>query len=209
MKVTVNTFFHDSVARVADIGYQSIVLIGNIVRKTFQLFVTPFAFLYHSLFGSVASDPAINEVGENGYTRLQSAVRCGKVDQIDSLIEAGADVNALSGRGMTALHLAARNGNVNIAKALIGHGATVDVPDENGATPLHIAISICRIEMVRYLVEKHADLECKDCDGNDALAIAVKINQTMAERVQSAQRQGFLAPGYRHPSIEIIQILQP
>jgi hypothetical protein len=69
-------------------------------------------------------------------TELAGAVRADRLDEVERLIAAGADLDAGSGSGRTALHLAARLGRVEIAATLLAHGARIDRRDERGREPL-------------------------------------------------------------------------
>jgi len=64
----------------------------------------------------------------------------GDHDEVLSLLEHGADVNAAQGDGMTALHWAAANGDLDAAKWLVYAGANVHATTRlNAITPLWLA----------------------------------------------------------------------
>ena len=76
------------------------------------------------------------------------------VEQVQSLLRSGADVNAAQGDGMTALHWAAENGNADLARILLTAGADVDAVTRLGDfTPLHIASKSGAQATVRVLLE--------------------------------------------------------
>lgn len=97
-------------------------------------------------------------------TLLAVAVRDGRIEQVRSLLEQGADPN----RGFeefTPLMLAAMNGEIEIARTLLAAGARLDHPDPENGTALCVA-SFTPIEspdgpaaMVRFLLEKGAATE--------------------------------------------------
>ncbi|MCY4011105.1 MAG: ankyrin repeat domain-containing protein [Gammaproteobacteria bacterium] len=86
---------------------------------------------------------------------------------VETLVAAGADVNARGRDGITPLHLAQ---NVAIAAALLSGGATVDARTSSGATPLHWAARRdARPVIVEYLAATGARLEARDEDGQTPL----------------------------------------
>ena len=61
------------------------------------------------------------------------AVRSGNLENVESLINSGVDVNAVDYNGWTALLLASCYGNALIAQLLIENGADVNVAASNGS----------------------------------------------------------------------------
>lgn len=79
------------------------------------------------------SDPA-------GWTPLIHAVYAGADPSVlQSLLAAGADVNARNQRGVTALYLASAAGRESQVKFLLAHGAQPDLATDSGYTPARIA----------------------------------------------------------------------
>lgn len=80
------------------------------------------------------------EDGSRGSPPLITAIQQGRLDLVELLVEAGADVNGRDawsgGRFETALICAARSGSWRIVDCLLQHGAEVNAPDHDGATPL-------------------------------------------------------------------------
>ncbi|RCS52631.1 hypothetical protein DTL42_07270 [Bremerella cremea] len=74
---------------------------------------------------------------ENG-TPLRMAVMAGKADNVQALLELGADVNEANPKNGTLLHAAAKRGSKQIVKMLIQAGADLDRPGPNGQTPLDV-----------------------------------------------------------------------
>ncbi|MGO8673177.1 MAG: ankyrin repeat domain-containing protein [Capsulimonadaceae bacterium] len=69
-------------------------------------------------------------------TPLMAAVNSGSVTTVNTLLSAGADVNAAQANGTTALMYAASNGNIAVIEALLAAGATVSPGDRWGHTAL-------------------------------------------------------------------------
>lgn len=71
---------------------------------------------------------------------VADAAMAGDVEQVRSLLQSGADVNAAQGDGMTAMHWAAENGDPRLAEMLVAAGADVAaVTRLADYTPLHLA----------------------------------------------------------------------
>jgi ankyrin repeat protein len=110
-------------------------------------------------FGDLANPP---ELGL-GSTLLQLLVQKNEVQQVRSLLDLGADVNAEADdlRGATALQFAAINGNFEIAHILLEAGADVNAPRAayDGRTAIEGAAEWGRLDMVHHLLEVGADIE--------------------------------------------------
>ncbi len=76
------------------------------------------------------------------YADVESFVKAAKennIEQIQTLLKAGEDVNAKNSLGNTALHYAVANGNPDAIKVLLENGADVNIANEKGWTPQAIA----------------------------------------------------------------------
>ena len=93
------------------------------------------------------------------------ATTSARVDVMNALILAGADVNAADGNGETPLTTAACNsvsGYVDAIRALITAGANVNVRTEAGKAALMRASENGGIDAVRALIAAGADVNAKD-----------------------------------------------
>jgi ankyrin repeat protein len=61
------------------------------------------------------------------------------VETVETLLNAGADVNATNATGRSALHHAATIRQPALANELLAHGARRDLRDASGKTPLDLA----------------------------------------------------------------------
>ncbi len=128
---------------------------------------------------------------------LHEAAKKGDLNQVERLIEAGADINEADAVGRTPLHWAAEQGHAAVARLLIEKGAKVDTKERKGhyyrRTPLHLAAEDysrclgppCKISpglsegkkaIVVVLVEHGADVNAEDRYGATALMSAAICN---------------------------------
>ena len=110
--------------------------------------------------------------GRLGVTPLAAAALQGKVDVIEVLVAAGADVDDPDQTGTTPLMVAAAQGHTPAVEALIRRGANPNVQDRTGMTPLMAAASSGRADMVTFLIDKGADVNARDKQGTTALMAA-------------------------------------
>ena len=96
----------------------------------------------------------VNQVGTFGNRPLHMASYHGNMEEIEALVEGGADVNVVGEKGSTPLHEAASQGHVEAVKYLLQHGAPLDMKNEFGRTPLDIADLHGHQEVVELLRSK-------------------------------------------------------
>jgi ankyrin repeat protein len=105
-----------------------------------------------------------------------------RVELIDLLVAAGADVNARNQRSVTPLHMAARYGLALTAAALLRHGADANARDANKETPLYRAANLGHSDVANLLLEHGADPNLPDRLGQTSLhRAALKGNLAMIE----------------------------
>ena len=83
-------------------------------------------------------------------------------DQINAILDKGANVNARSATQSTPLHYACANGNMELVMTLVNRGADVDARDKFQSTPLHDACANGNMEVVMALVDRVADVDARD-----------------------------------------------
>ena len=106
---------------------------------------------------------------------LSVAVRKGNLKAVESLLAAGADVNAADILGRTALHVACFYNRKQIAELLIAHGADVKARDSDGLTPLHAAVLAANPEIATLLLAKGADVNAQTETGMTPLHLTAAI----------------------------------
>jgi hypothetical protein len=100
---------------------------------------------------------------------LKLAIHANRLDIINILIHAGADVNFADVDGKTGLILAARLGRLDIVKALIAAGADVNLADRNHHTALESTMIFDNLHIFNALRRAGADISRDDPDVQDAL----------------------------------------
>jgi ankyrin repeat protein len=109
-----------------------------------------------------------------GTARFFAAAESGNVQEVDRLLDAGADVDARDNQGETPLFSAAFSGSREIAESLIAHGADINAMDREGSTPLHKAAYQSRRELVELLIRKGARVNAGTREGATPLHKAIE-----------------------------------
>ena len=93
-----------------------------------------------------------------GNTPLHTAVWYDRIDVIEALLDAGADIDAKNKYGIAALHEAAGFGKSETVQALVDFGASIDILDNEGRTPLKHAFSQGQKENMEVLLQLGAKM---------------------------------------------------
>jgi ankyrin repeat protein len=107
--------------------------------------------------------------GDVGISALGNAVRYGRKDIAELLIQSGADVNIRNLSEDTPLHTACYKGELDVVKLLIEHGADVNARNVKGQTPLYTATLSCSNDdftMLKVLIDAGANKSIKSKNGN-------------------------------------------
>jgi ankyrin repeat protein len=90
---------------------------------------------------------------------IHDAAFSGFLQDVQALIDEGADVNALPGEPYGLLHIAALNNRPDIVRLLLSKGADVDARNSECRTALHIAAAAGSTDSITLLLENGADIE--------------------------------------------------
>jgi ankyrin repeat protein len=93
----------------------------------------------------------VNQVGNFGERPLSVACVRGKMEEIEALVDAGAQVNASGELGNTPLHEAVGQAHVEAMKFLLDRGASPHVKNQFGETPVDKAKLASRTDIVKLL----------------------------------------------------------
>jgi len=107
------------------------------------------------------------------------------VDEVDTLVRQGAEINAADALGDTALHTAAACGHKDIVARLLQCGADVNVksasgksPSFKGMRPLHAVVEKAPEEVFSSLLDLKCDANETDDLGQTALHLAARAGRT-------------------------------
>jgi ankyrin repeat protein len=128
---------------------------------------------------AVTQHAAVNDPLPDGTTALHWAVFRGSRGAVDTLLRAGARVDATDDNGVAPLALACGNGDAAIANLLLAAGANPNLTQPSGETPLMTAARTGNLETVRTLLSHRADVNAKErTKGQTALMWAIAENHT-------------------------------
>ena len=103
------------------------------------------------------------------------ACRHGRVENIQSFLESGIDINRTQNNySLTASHIAAAKGHLFALELLCGQGAEINRTTARGWTPLHFACKRGRTESVQLLLNYGAGVHLAAKDGVRPLHVAAK-----------------------------------
>jgi uncharacterized protein len=91
-----------------------------------------------------------------GLTALMLAASCDRLEILQQLLAAGADVDRVNQDGTPALMIAAYKGHQQIVAALLEAGATLDRQDQDGDTALNLAIAKGHNPIVSLLLDHYS-----------------------------------------------------
>lgn len=125
----------------------------------------------------------LNTRNRNGETALSIAAYTGKLNYVQRLVEAGAEVNSY---GWPPLSYAAFNGHLEIVDYLLKHGAEINAKTENGSTALFFAARYGHMEVVKLLLKSSADPGVANENDETAVDWALKSSNTDIEDILRA-----------------------
>ena len=109
---------------------------------------------------------------ESDFPPLHWAASDSDLEEIEALLDAGADVEERDKLGSTPLHWAVGNENPAVTKALLDAGADPMAREEDGITPLHWAVGNENPAVTKALLDAGADPMAREEDGITPLHVA-------------------------------------
>lgn len=94
-------------------------------------------------------------------SELECAAKSGDVRALETLLQAGADIDAKDRYGQSALMLAAHHGHLVAVEALLRHGANLNFTAKFGLSALMLAIVAGHEDIACTLVRAGADVELR------------------------------------------------
>ena len=121
------------------------------------------------------------------------AVRSGDSVAVESLLAAGADVNAVSEYlpDRSLLETGVMYGDMQTIRALLAYGADLEVRDEWGGTLLHQALSRAEPEILELLLAAGADPQARNANGLTP-AMVLRLRKDRLESGVYSQMEGLL-----------------
>jgi ankyrin repeat protein len=97
----------------------------------------------------------VNQRGHFGNYPISVAAVRGDLDELNALLDAGANVNAIGERGNTPLHEAVGQNHLETVKTLLSRGAVTEIRNRDGKTALDVARILDHKE-VAALLQNHS-----------------------------------------------------
>ena len=99
------------------------------------------------------------------------AAGVGRLEEIRSLLDRRANINAVDNNKWTPLHRASRNGHHQCVELLLDRGANINAGTTFNYTPLHLASIYGHHQCIELLIDRGADISIKEVreDGRDSL----------------------------------------
>ncbi len=118
---------------------------------------------------------------DQGKPLLMVATLGGNVAVVESLLKAGAVVDATDGEGYTSLIRAAEHGDADIVELLLKRNARPNAQNRQGVSAMMFAARSGNAEVVRILLNKKADPNLADFTGRTAMAYARQAGRASIE----------------------------
>lgn len=148
----------------------------------------------------IANKSSIDATDTFGCTDLFNAAELGTFEEVDVLIQKGANVNQTSLHGMTSLHAAALStidGGEKI-KILIKAGVDINAKNSNGVSPLHMSCINGIEDSTNALLDNKADTTITNnggCRPEDVISNASKsseIKETVSKHRADLEKKRLL-----------------
>ncbi len=115
----------------------------------------------------------------------------GMVEELESLIKVGVDVDHRNEKGATALYFAAKHGSLLCVRLLVKAGANIELGVlGTGITPYLIAVKYERLDVMKELADFGCDVFARDRKGRGAAEIArvYGLGESVVKAVESISK---------------------
>lgn len=116
-------------------------------------------------------------------TPLLAAAEAGRLEAVQLLVEANADVNYQDTSGFQALYLAAGAGAAEVVSYLLSQGSDLHLRNRSGYTALHNAAGCGKAQCIKLLLEARGDWNLKTRSGVAPVHVAAISNQAASLEV--------------------------
>lgn len=124
----------------------------------------------------IAAEPSlVNMKDQAGNTPLHHAAIGGSAAIAESLLSAGADIDAPNAQQNTALIESVINGNDDVSTLLIEKGADIRRRNFSGSTALHAAALRDRVKVAELLIRKGIEVDGRDAAGFTPLNVLARV----------------------------------
>jgi len=120
-----------------------------------------------------------------GLSALSYAARDGRMEAVQALVEAGANVNQVTESDKTSpMIMALINGHYDVAKYLLEHGADPNLANADGLAPLYAVVDM-RFAPVGWVPNPHTDREKTDSLDlmKELIAKGANVNQRLVRKL--------------------------
>ncbi|MCB0325253.1 MAG: ankyrin repeat domain-containing protein [Bdellovibrionales bacterium] len=128
----------------------------------------------------------VDAPGIDGDTALMAAVRAGRLEAAELLLQSGASHQVRGAQGRTALHYAVTSGKLSVVALLLRSKADSNARDASGVTPLMQAATEGKAAIARALLAGGASAELRSREGKTALDYAKDHGSTETIQVLSS-----------------------
>ncbi|TAQ90941.1 hypothetical protein B7494_g700 [Chlorociboria aeruginascens] len=126
----------------------------------------------------------LDQINEQGRTRLHNIKEKTLVSIVQLMVEAGAPLDSQDHDGYTPLAIAISESNESVAEYLIKQGASVNTFSPSFGSMLHLAVTKGDLGFVKLLVDSGADVETHDSESLLYTALGIQDDSTLKKMVR-------------------------
>ena len=124
--------------------------------------------------------PNLDARDDHDETPLRLAIERRRINYIEQLLAAGADVESKIRLQTALVYAALVLNNLQIAQILIDNKADLEIPSENGGTMLHLAVYHDRIDTIQFLLNNGININHQDASGSTPLILCARTGSAVS-----------------------------